>query len=122
MISEGQWGDDMFYLLIFSSSGTAVRLPVADGPDWLMGGVLSVTQALLVCLAAVICPCAVGIGYKSRALTRSSSFHATPVTGSLLFYVPVCRLTVCCAVGFSSWVVSGLLCLDCFSGELVCIV
>ena len=45
---------------------------------------------------AVACPCEVGIGYKNRALT-----------GSLLFYAPVCWLTVCCAAGFSSWVLFG---------------
>ena len=53
--------------------------------------------------ASVICPCAVSIGYKRRALAGSSSFDATPVTGSLLFYTAVCRLAVCCAAGFSSW-------------------
>ena len=57
--------------------------------------------------AAVICPCAVGIRYKSCALAGSSSFDVAPVTGSLLFYAPVCRLTVFCAVGFSSWVLFG---------------
>ena len=56
---------------------------------------------------AVICPCAVGIGYKGRGLAGSSSFDAAPVTGSLLFYAPVCRLTVCCAVRFSLWVFLG---------------
>ena len=57
--------------------------------------------------AAVICPCAVGIGYKGHSLAGSSSIDAAPVTGSLLFYCPVCRLTVCCAAGFSSWVFFG---------------
>ena len=59
MISEGQWGDDMFYVLIFSSSGTAVRLPVADGPDWKgldYGRGIVWDKALLVCLA---CACVV---------------------------------------------------------------
>ena len=54
--------------------------------------------------AAVTCPCVVGIEYKSRALTGSFSLDATPVTGSLLFYAPVCCLAVCYAAGFSSWV------------------
>ena len=73
-------------------------------------------------------PGVVGIGYKSHALTGSSSLDAAPVTGSLLFYAPVCRLAVCCATGFSLWCYSavvtvfGLLCSDCFSGELVWIV
>ena len=57
--------------------------------------------------AAVVCPCEVGIGYKSHALTGSSSFHAAPVTGSLLFYAPVCRLAVCSAAGLFSWVLFG---------------
>ena len=73
---------------------------------------------------AVICPGVFGIGYKGRALTGSSSLDAAPVTGSLLFNAPVCHLAICCAAGFSSCgsvvvTVSGLLCSDCFSGELV---
>ena len=34
MISDGQWGEDLLCLLIFSSPGNAVNLPVVDGPDW----------------------------------------------------------------------------------------
>ena len=49
----------------------------------------------------------VSSNWRGRALTRSSSFHAAPVTGSLLFYAPVCCPTVCCATGFSSWVLFG---------------
>ena len=53
--------------------------------------------------AAVICPCAVRIGYKRRTLAGSSSIDAAPVTGSILFYASVCRLAICRAAGFSSW-------------------
>ena len=49
----------------------------------------------------------VGIRYKSRALTGSSSLDDAPVTGSLLFYAPVCRFAVCCAAGISLWVLFG---------------
>ena len=56
---------------------------------------------------AVICPGVFGTGYKDRALTGSSSLDAVPVTGSLLFNAPVCRLAVCCAAGFSSCVLFG---------------
>ena len=45
--------------------------------------------------------------YIRRALTGSSSLDAVPVTGSLLFYAPVCCLAVCCAAEFSSWVLFG---------------
>ena len=34
MIFEEQYSDDMFCLLIFSSPGNVVSLPIADGPDW----------------------------------------------------------------------------------------
>ena len=37
----------------------------------------------------------------------SSSFDTAPVTGSLLFNAPVCRLAVYCTAGFSSWVLFG---------------
>ena len=33
MISDGQWGEDLLCLLIFSSLGNAVNLPVVGGPD-----------------------------------------------------------------------------------------
>ena len=47
------------------------------------------------------------IMYIRLALYGSSSLDAAPVTGSLLFYVPVCCLAVCCAAEFSSWVLFG---------------
>ena len=55
----------------------------------------------------VICPGGFGIGYKGRALAGSSSLDTAPVTGSLLFNAPVCRLAVYCAAGFSSCVFIG---------------
>ena len=72
-------------------------------------------------VAAVICPCVVGIEYKSHALTGSFSLDAAPVNGSLLFYTHVCCLAVCCAAGFSSWVLIFFVG-DCFPGELVWLV
>ena len=45
--------------------------------------------------------------YIRCALTGSSSLDAAPVTGSLLFYAPVCCLAVCCDAEFSSWVLFG---------------
>ena len=33
-ISDGQWGEDLLCLLIFSSQGNAVNLPVVGGLDW----------------------------------------------------------------------------------------
>ena len=55
----------------------------------------------------VICPGGVRIVYIRHTLTGSSSLDAAPVTGSLLFYAPVCCLAVCCAVELSSWVLFG---------------
>ena len=55
----------------------------------------------------VICHGPFGIEYKGRALTGSSSLDTAPVTDSLLFNAPVCRLAVCCAAGFSSCVLFG---------------
>ena len=40
--------------------------------------------------------------YIRSVLTGSSSLDAVPVTGSLLFYTPVCCLAVCCAAELSS--------------------
>ena len=57
--------------------------------------------------AAVTYPCVVGIEYIIRALTGSFSLDTAPVTGSLLLYTPVCCLAVCCAAGFSLWVLFG---------------
>ena len=47
------------------------------------------------------------VPYIRRALTGSSSLDASSVTGSLLFYAPVCCFAVCCAAEFSSWVSFG---------------
>ena len=52
-------------------------------------------------------PGVVRIEYKRRALAGSSSLDAAPVTGSLLFYAPVCCFTDCCAAEISSWVLFG---------------
>ena len=42
-----------------------------------------------------------------RALTGSYSLDAAPVTGSLLFYAPVCCFAVYCAAELYSWVLFG---------------
>ena len=55
----------------------------------------------------VVCPGGFGIGYKARAIEGSSSIDTAPVTGSLLFIAPVCRLAVHCAAGFSLCVLFG---------------
>ena len=34
MTSDGRWREDMLCLLIFSSPGNVVNLPVVVGPDW----------------------------------------------------------------------------------------
>ena len=39
--------------------------------------------------------------YIRSAPPGSSSLDAVPVTGSLLFYAPVCCLAMCCAAEFS---------------------
>ena len=86
---------------------------------WLAGRRMGVRSAV------VVCPGGVRIVYIRCALTGNSSLDAAPVTGSLLFYAPVCCLAVCCAAEFSSWVLfggsdlSGLLDVDYFSGKLV---
>ena len=54
--------------------------------------------------AVVVCPGVVRIEYKRRTLAGSSSLDAAPVTGSLLFYAPVCSLAESCAAEVSSWV------------------
>ena len=125
---EPRWANDVLSLQCVRVRRTPVGViaPVKAeilvmGPSDRMGGSMERSGRLLLVSrgawlwchqidtrgAAVICLCAVGIGYKSRALAGSSSFHAAPVTGSLLFYVPVCRLAVCCAAGFSLWVLFG---------------
>ena len=57
--------------------------------------------------AVVVCPGVVRIEYKRRVLGGSSSLDAAPVTGSLLFYAPVCCLAEGCAAEVSSWVLFG---------------
>ena len=57
--------------------------------------------------AGVISPGGVRIVYIRSVLTGSSSLDAVPVTGSLLFFAPVCCLAVCCAAELSSKVLFG---------------
>ena len=57
--------------------------------------------------AVVVCPGVVRIEYKRCALAGSSSLDAAPVTGSLLFYAPVCCLAEGCAAEVSSYVLFG---------------
>ena len=123
-----RWADDILSLQGVSVRGTPVGViaPVEDailviGLSDRVGGSMGRSEWLLLvsrwawlwchqisaCGAAVVCPGVVGIGYKGRTLTGSSSLDVTPVTGSLLFYSPVCRLAVCCATGFSSCVLFG---------------
>ena len=59
------------------------------------------------CGAVVVYPGVVRIEYKRRALVGSSSLDAAPVTGSLLFYAPVCCLANNCTTEVSSWVLFG---------------
>ena len=68
---------------------------------WLAGRRMSVPSMV------VVCPGGVRIVYIKCALTESSSLDTAPVTGSLLFYAPVCCLAVCCAAEVSSWVLFG---------------
>ena len=68
---------------------------------WLAGRRMSVRSAV------VFCPGGVRIVYVRCALTGSSSLDAAPVTGSLLFYAPVCCLAVYCAAELYSWVLVG---------------
>ena len=123
-----RWADDILSLQGVSVRGTPVGViaPVEDailviGLSGRVGGSMGRSEwlflvsrwAWLLCHkismrgAAVVCPGEVRIGYKGRTLTGSSSLDAAPVTGSLLFYAPVCRLAVCCAAGFSSCVLFG---------------
>ena len=83
---------------------------------WLAGHRMSVHSAVVVCPGVVV-----RIEYKMHALAGSSSLDAAPVTGSLLFNAPVCCLAEGCAAAVSLWVltIAGLLCMDCFYGELV---
>ena len=127
-VIEPRWANDILSLQWVRVRGTpvgAITLVKAEilviGPSDRVGGSMGRSGWLLLVSrgawlwchqigtrgAAVVCACTVGIRYKSHALTGSSSFQAAPVTGSLHFYAPVCRLTVCCAAGFSSWVLFG---------------
>ena len=121
-------GDDIRFLLCACGRGTSVGviapgmlqilviglLDCVGGPlgcsDWL--GRLSwwawlAGRRMSVRGVAVVCPGVVRIEYIGQALGGSSSLDAAPVTGSLLFYAPVCCLAVCCAAEFSSWVLFG---------------
>ena len=80
---------------------------------WLVGRRMSVRSTV------VICPGGVRIVYIWRTLTGSSSPDAAPVTGSLLFYAPVCCLAVYRGCCLAVLIVSGLLDEDYFSGKLV---
>ena len=147
-----RWADDILSLQSVSVRGTPVGViaPVEEeilviGLSDRVGGSMGCSEWLLLMSwwawlwchqisargVAVICPCVVGIEYKSRALTGSSSLDAAPVTGSLFFYAPLC---CCVALPFvvpldflrgcylAVVTVSGLLCSDCFSCKLVWIV
>ena len=69
-------------------------------------------------------PGGVRILYIRRVWTGSSSLDAAPVTGSLVFSVPVYCLDVYCAAGFfrgcylAALIVAGLLVVDYLAGEL----
>ena len=127
-IIEPRWANDILSLLCVSVCGTAVgviahvtaEILVISLSDRVGGSVGRSEWLLLVSWGAwlwcrqisargvaVICSCAVRIGYKRRALAESSSIDVAPVTGSLLFYAPVCCLAVCRAAGFSSWELFG---------------
>ena len=72
---------------------------------WLAGRPMSV------CGAVAVFPEGVGIVYIRSAPPGSSSLDAVPVTGSLLFYAPVCCLAMCCAAEFSlSMLLGGTVC------------
>ena len=79
----------------------------SDPGDWAVRWAWLAARRMSVRSMVVICPGGVRIVYIRRALTGSSSLDAAPVTGSLLFYAPVCCLAVCCAVELSSWVLFG---------------
>ena len=104
--------DDIIFLLSACERGTSVNC--VGGPlrcsDWLV--LLSqwawlYDRRMSVCGAVVVCPGVVRIEYKRHPLAGSSSLDAAPVTGSLLFYAPVCCLTEGCAAKVSSWVLFG---------------
>ena len=87
--------------LVGGSMGRSEWLSLMSRRVWLWCQQISVRGI------TVICPGVFGIGYKGRALARSSSLDTAPVTGSLLFNAPVCRHAVNCAAGFSSCVLFG---------------
>ena len=68
---------------------------------WLAGRPMSMRSAV------AVFPGGVRIVYIRSAPPGSSSLDAVPVTGSLLFYAPVCCLAVCCAAEFSLRVLFG---------------
>ena len=145
-VIEPRWTNDIIYLQCVSVRRTSVGIiaPVEAeilviGLSDRVGGSMGRAEWLLLVSrwawlwcrqisvrgAAVICPCAVRIGYKGRSLAGSSSFDAAPVTGSLLFYAPVVALPFVVPLEFlrgcfsAVLTVSGLLCSDCSSGESV---
>ena len=71
------------------------------------GGPVGCSDWLSVRGAAVVCPGGVRIAYIRRARSERSSLHAAPVTGSLVFSIPLSCLAVCCAAGLSSWLLFG---------------
>ena len=71
------------------------------------GGPVGCADWLSVRSAVVVRPGGVRIIYIRRARTRSSSLDATPVTGSLVFSVPVYCLAGYCTAGFYSWLLFG---------------
>ena len=105
-----RWADDILSLQCVSVCGTPVGVIAPVGAAILViglldrvGGSMRRSEWLLLMswwawlwfhqISAIV--------YKSHALAGSSSLDAAPVTGSLIFYAPVCRLAVCCAAGFS---------------------
>ena len=81
--------------LVGGFTGRSVWLPLVSRWAWLWCRQISVRGL------TVVCPGGFGIWYKCRAMAGSSSLDTAPVTGSLLFTAPVCRLTVYCAAGLS---------------------
>ena len=91
--------------LVGGFTGRSVWLPLVSQWAWLWCRQIS-TRGL-----TVVCPGGFGIGYICHAIVKSSSLDTAPVTGSLLFTAPVCRLSVYCAAGLSSCVLFS--CSDC---------
>ena len=119
-------GDDIRFLLCACGRGTSVGVIAPGMLQILVIGLLDCVGGPLGCSdwlgrlswwawlagrrmsergAVVVCPGVVRIEYIRHVLAGSSALDAAPVTGSLLFYAPVCCLAVCCcAAEFSSWV------------------